>query len=188
MLIGQTMSLFPAVCNIWKTSIKPPQINVGKECTCLYERVSVNEPRSCSVDWLCSQKRKKRAEADEGRRRLVSVIKNSGGRQRIPMCSEWGHLVGYEEGCRPLPQLGMPPLCPSLSPLKLTIHNGFLWFNRPDSHTGSFHECFRSNKPSTICNTFLHVACITWFIICEQTVPDKAAEWWGLWNSRLSHE
>lgn len=117
---------------------KNPTDKCQERMYCLYERVSENEPRSCSVDWLCSQKGKRRAEAAESRRRLVSVIKNSGGRQRIPMCCEWGHLVGYEEGCWPLPQLCMPPLCPFLSPPKLMIHNGFLWFNGPDAHTGSF--------------------------------------------------
>lgn len=64
-------------------------------------------------------------------------MKNRGGRQRISVCCEWGHRLGYGEGQRPLPWPHTPPLCLSLPPPQLMIHNSFLCFNGPDAHTGS---------------------------------------------------
>lgn len=112
--------------------------------------------------------------ASEGRI-AANVIKNSGGRQRIPMCCEWGHLVGYEEGHWPLPQLHTPPLCLSLPPPQLMIHNGFLCFNGTDAHTGSFlpvhiavgTQVLSVNQARYIALFFffLCIAFITWFIV-----------------------
>lgn len=94
---------------------------------------------------------------------MVNVIKNSGGTQRIPMCCEWGHWVGCVGGRWPLPGLHTPPLCLSIPPPHLMMHNGFLSFNEPDGHTGSIltvskKKCCKTRPVH--CNAFLNNACL----------------------------
>lgn len=99
---------------------------------------------------------------------MVDATKNRGGRQRIPVCCEWGHRLGYGEGQRPLPRLHTPPLCLSLPPPQLMIHNSFLCFNGPDAHTGSvlavhIEGCTQVlSVKSAQCTVSLTIWCLLW--------------------------
>lgn len=139
---------------------------------CVYERVSKHEPHPCSVDWLCSLKGKRQATlSSEGR--MVNVIKNSGGRQRVPMLlwirsSEWlwGRSLTPPSAQHSSPRLSLPPP-------QLMIHNGFLCFNEPDALIGSFlpvhievcTQVLSVKQTQHISVYFLHIAIMTWLIV-----------------------
>lgn len=128
------------MCNIGKTDIKTHRYWQERMC-CLYERVSEHEPRPCSVDWLCLLKAKKKKKGEQGwweQREDGECDKEQWGETEDSYVL-WMRSSGWLWG-RSL----TPPSAPHATPMSLTsspqqmIHNSFLCFNGPGTHTGSF--------------------------------------------------